>query len=48
MAKKESIMEEGLETRYERYKGILKDLAIMSDVFMRNVFKKRECTMHQI
>ena len=25
-------------------KRILKDLTIMSDVFMRNVFKKRECT----
>ena len=48
VAKKESIMEEGLEVRYERYKGILKDLTIMSDVFMRNVFKKQECTMHQI
>lgn len=44
MAKKESIMEEGLEARYERYKGILKDLTIMSDMFMRNVFKKQECT----
>ena len=44
MTKKESIMEEGLETRYERYKGILKDLTIMSDMFMRNVFKKQECT----
>ena len=44
MAKKESIMNEGLEVRYERYKGILKDLTIMSDVFMRNVFKKQECT----
>ena len=44
VAKKESIMEEGLEVRYERYKGILKDLTIMSDVFMRNVFKKQECT----
>ena len=30
--------------RYERYRGILKDLTIMSDMFMRNVFKKRECT----
>ena len=32
-----------LEARYERYKGILKDLTIMSDIFMRNVLKKREC-----
>ena len=34
----------GLEARYEKYKGILKNLTIMSDVFMRNVFKQRECT----
>ena len=34
----------GLEVRYEKYKGILKNLTIMSDVFMRNVFKQRECT----
>ena len=33
-----------LEIRYKRYKEILKDLTIMSDIFMRNVFKKRECT----
>ncbi len=34
-----------LEIRYERYRGILKNLTLMSDVFMRNVFKERECTM---
>ena len=33
-----------LEVRYEKYRGILKNLTIMSDVFMRNVFKQRECT----
>ena len=33
-----------LEERYERYKGILQRLTIMSDIFMRNVLKKRECT----
>ena len=33
-----------LEARYERYRGVLKNLTLMSDVFMRNVFKKRECT----
>lgn len=37
-------MDHELETRYEKYKGILKNLTIMSDVFMRNVFKQRECT----
>ena len=44
MAKNQTIVPEGLEARYERYKGILKDLTIMSDMFMRNVLKKRECT----
>lgn len=37
-------MDHELEARYEKYKGILKNLTIMSDVFMRNVFKQRECT----
>lgn len=42
---REEIVKTGeLEVRYKRYKNILKDLTIMSDVFMRNVFKKRECT----
>lgn len=42
---REEIVKTGeLEARYKRYKNILKDLTIMSDVFMRNVFKKRECT----
>ena len=33
VAKEEIVKTEELETRYERYKGILKDLTIMSDVF---------------
>lgn len=33
-----------LEKRYEKYRGILENLTIMSDVFMRNVLKKQECT----
>ena len=40
----QGVMDYELEARYERYRGILKNLTIMSDVFMRNVFKKRECT----
>ena len=44
MTKEEIVKTEALEARYKRYKSILKDLTIMSDVFMRNVFKKRECT----
>ena len=34
---------EGFEERCERYKEKLKDYTIMDDIFMRNVFKKREC-----
>ena len=34
---------EKLEARYERYRGIIKNFTLMSDVFMRNVFKDREC-----
>ncbi len=37
------IMDNELEKRYERYKDTLRELTIMSDIFMRNVFKKREC-----
>lgn len=33
-----------LHARYARYKNILKNFTIMHDVFMRNVFKKKECT----
>lgn len=44
MTREEAIASEGLEKRYERYKGIIKNLTIMNDIFMRNVFKKRECT----
>ena len=40
----QEIMDHELEARYEKYKRILKNLTIMSDVFMRNVFKRRECT----
>ena len=44
MAKKGTVRTEELEARYERYRAILQKLTIMNDVFMRNVFKKRECT----
>ena len=44
VAKEEIVKQKNWKHSYERYKGILKDLTIMSDVFMRNVFKKRECT----
>ena len=39
MTREEVIASEGLEERYERYEGVLKNLTIMNDVFMRNVFK---------
>ena len=35
-----------LEQRYIRYKDVIKELTIMNDIFMRNVFKKRECIEH--
>ena len=44
VAKKGTVRTEELEARYERYRIILQKLTLMNDVFMRNVFKKRECT----
>lgn len=35
---------EALKARYEKYRTILQNLTIMSDMFMRNVWKKKECT----
>ncbi len=35
-----------LEQRYIRYESVIKELTIMNDIFMRNVFKKRECVEH--
>ena len=44
MANEEITMPDSeLESRYERYKGVIKNLTLMSDIFMRNVFKEREC-----
>ena len=43
MADEKIMPENGLEVRYERYKGIIKNFTLMSDLFMRNVFKQREC-----
>ena len=43
MADEKIMPENGLEVRYERYKGIIKNFTLMSDIFMRNVFKHREC-----
>ena len=38
-----SIQDSELEARYDKYKGIIKNFTLMSDIFMRNVFKQREC-----
>ena len=35
--------ENEIAKRYERYKGIIKNFTLMSDTFMRNVFKHIEC-----
>lgn len=43
MADEKIVPENGLEVRYERYKSIIKNFTLMSDIFMRNVFKQREC-----
>ena len=43
MADEKIVPENGLEVRYERFKGIIKNFTLMSDIFMRNVFKQREC-----
>lgn len=44
MTTKKNTETETLEARYRRYRSILKDLTIMSDVFMRNILKQKACT----
>ena len=41
---KKGYRDRALQARYERYRGVLKELTIMSDMFMRNVLKKQACT----
>ena len=41
MATENSIQDSELEARYDKYKGIIKNFTLMSDIFMRNVFKQR-------
>ncbi|WP_342982264.1 PD-(D/E)XK nuclease family transposase [Ruminococcus sp. 2227st1_E6_2227SCRN_220401] len=43
MADENTLLNSDLESRFEKYKGIIKNFTLMSDIFMRNVFKKREC-----
>ena len=35
-----------MEQRYIRNKDVIKKFTIRNDIFMRNVFKKRECVEH--
>ena len=44
MGEKRTAGKNSLEVRYQRYRGILRELTMMSDVFMRNVLKDRACT----
>ena len=41
MADENTLLNSDLESRYEKYKGIIKNFTLMSDIFMRNVFKKK-------
>ena len=43
MADENTLLNSDLESRYEKYKGIIKNFTLMSDIFMRNVVKQREC-----
>ena len=43
MANENIMPDSELEARYERYKSVIKNFTLMSDTFMRNVFKQREC-----
>ena len=38
-----SIPGRNLEARYEKYKSVIRNYTLMNDIFMRNVFKQREC-----
>lgn len=40
---KEKKQDAELEARYEKYRNVIKNITLMSDIFMRNVFKQREC-----
>ena len=39
---------EPLPAHYERYREIIRGFTMMSDTFMRNVLKKRECAEYVI
>ena len=40
---RETFPDEELENRYQRYREIIKNFTLLSDTFMRNVFKHIEC-----
>lgn len=35
---------ENLDSRYQKYKHLIKNFTIMDDIFMRNVLKNQDCT----
>ena len=37
-----------LQAHYDKYKQIIRGLTMMSDAFMRNVLKKKECAEYVI
>lgn len=43
MRNREKIQDAELEARYEKYKNVIQNITLMSDIFMRNVFKQRKC-----
>ena len=38
---REKIQDAELEARYEKYKNVIPNIILMSDIFMRNAFKQR-------
>lgn len=43
MIKETGIHDSELEARYEKYKNLIRNFTLMSDIFMRNVFRQKEC-----
>ena len=48
MADENTLLNSDLDSRYEKYKGIIKNFTLMSDTFMRNVFKPRENVLEYV
>lgn len=43
MNQAENMNAANLESRYARYRDVIKNFTLMSDIFMRNVFKDKAC-----